>query len=495
MVEAMVPRTTLTRRRLLGRAAALAGGAALGAAWLGCATARRTALPNPAPGAVLFPQGFLWGVATSAYQIEGAVREDGRGESIWDRFSHTPGRTVDGATGDVADDHYHRYAADLDLMRSLGIQSYRFSVAWPRVVPDGAGPVNQKGLDFYRRLVDGLLARHIRPMATLFHWDLPQALQDQGGWESRDTASRFADYADAVFRALGDAVPAWLTLNEPKTVVQEGYIAGVHAPGIADPARAYVALHHMLLGHGLAVQAYRARVARRSDRGIGIALNLSPVYPGDADPGTAAAVALQDGFENRLYLDPILRGTYPADATAALGGAWPSPAIIQPGDLGTIGTPIDLLGVNYYNPTTVTAGPRVIAGPYPTSVATWEEIYPAGLYDLLVRLTRDYGKLPLYVTENGAAYADAVGAGGAVADPQRQQYLRDHLLAAHRALQAGVPLRGYHAWSLLDNFEWAEGYSQRWGIVFVDFATQRRLPKASALWYRDVIRQRGIGQP
>jgi beta-glucosidase len=491
----MALETTLARRRFLQRTAALAGGALLGAASFGCAAVNDTTTPSAPSYPALFPQSFLWGVATSAYQIEGAVHEDGRGESIWDRFSHTPGKTKNGATGDVADDHYHRYNDDLDLMHSLGIQSYRFSVAWPHILPDGAGPVNQKGLDFYRRLVDGLLQRAIRPMATLFHWDLPQALQDQGGWENRDTAMRFADYADTVFQALGDAVPSWLTLNEPKTVVTVGYIYGGHAPGYRDPARAYVALHHMLLGHGLAARAFQARFTPSSGRRIGIALNLSPVYPADSVPGTQDAVRLQDGFENRLYLDPILRGSYPSDVTAALGDSWPSAAIIQSGDLGIIKTPIDLLGINYYNPTTVTAGPRVVGGALPTSAATWEQVYPEGLYDLLVRLKQDYGDLPLSVTENGAAYDDTLDASSRVDDPQRQQYLRDHLLAAHRALQAGVSLYSYHAWSLLDNFEWAEGYTQRWGIVYVDYATQRRYPKQSALWYRDVISHNGIIHP
>jgi len=439
-----------------------------------------------------FPTDFLWGASTSAYQVEGAAHTDGRGESIWDVFSHTPGKTKYGATGDVADDHYHRYTGDFDVLHSLGVKSYRFSIAWPRIFPEGAGTVNQLGLDFYRRLVESLLQRSIRPMATLFHWDLPQALQEQGGWENRDVAYRFAEYADMVFRALGDVVPAWLTINEPKTVTTQGYISGTHAPGIQDPARAYVALHHMLLGHGLAAQALRARFNHDGRRQIGPSLNLSPVYPADTTPGTAEAVTLQDGYENRLYLDPILKGAYPADVVEALGSVWPSSSVIQSGDLEIISTPIDHLGVNYYNPLTVTAGPQIVSGVYPTTLATWESIYPTGLYDTLVRLKHDYPAVPLYITENGATYPDTLEAHDTIHDPQRIAYIRDHLVAAYRAIQAGTLLKGYHLWSLLDNFEWAEGYTQRWGIVYVDFASQRRLPKQSALWYRDVIRHNGI---
>jgi beta-glucosidase len=455
----------------------------------GAATSSALAAPTAQTAAKLrFPEGFFWGAATSAYQIEGAAKEDGRGESVWDRFSHTSGRTKNGDTGDVANDHYHRYEQDLDLMKELGIQSYRFSIAWPRILPTGAGPVNQKGLDFYRRLVDGLLDREIRPMATLFHWDTPQALQDQGGWENRDTAQRFAEYADAVFRALGDRVPLWLTLNEPKTVVMVGYVYGSHAPGITNTNKAYKALHHMMLGHGLAVQAFRALNTKQQ---IGIALNLSPVYPAPDAKGADAEVKRQDGYENRLYLEPVLRGAYPADMLSALGPDAPTSSI-QPDDLKTIGAAIDILGVNYYNPTYVRAGSGVVAGPNPRSVASWQEIYPEGLYDLLVRLKKDYGDIPLYITENGVPVADKLDANGQVNDPQRLKFLYNHFAAAQRAVAEGVNLKGYHVWSLMDNFEWAEGYSQRWGIVYVDFATQKRSPKRSALWYRDVIRQNGL---
>lgn len=473
----------LSRRRFLRSAAAAVAGNALTSLLPGCA-----APPLPR-SPVQFPDGFLWGAATSAYQIEGAAREDGRGESIWDRFTRTPGHVKHGHTGDVAVDHYHRYAQDLDLMRELKLQTYRFSVAWPRVMSSGAGAVNHKGLDFYRRLVDGALERNIRPMATLFHWDLPQALEDKGGWTNRDTAKHFADYAAVVYRALGDLVPDWLTLNEPKTVVMLGYVMGIHAPGIRDREKAYTAMHHMLLGHGLATQAFRASIP--SGR-IGIALNLSPVYAARNDPRASDAVRLHDGYENRLYLDPVLRGRYPEDVLAALKTDLAT--AIKPGDLAIIGTPIDLLGVNYYNPTYVNAKGEMVPGPHPRSIAPWQEIYPQGLYDLLTRIKRDYGDLPLSVTENGMPSDDRPNAQGFVDDAQRVKFLHDHFRAAHRAIEAGVNLQSYYVWSLLDNFEWAEGYSQRWGIVYVDFATQRRWPKRSALWYRDVIQRNAISE-
>lgn len=453
-----------------------------------------TAQPEPAaaPPKLRFPDGFLWGVATSAYQIEGAASEDGRGESVWDRFSHTPGKTRNGDTGDVANDHYHRYAQDLDLIKSLGVQTYRFSISWPRVLPSGAGAVNQKGLDFYRRLVEGLLERGIQPMATLFHWDTPQALQDQGGWERRDTALRFAEYADVVFRAIGDRVPLWLTLNEPKTVVMVGYVYGAHAPGLRAPERAFSVLHHMLLGHGLAVQAFRASSAPGAQ--IGPALNLAPTYPAEDGPGAQAAALLHDGYENRLYLDPVLRGSYPDDALRRFAPGDQS-ALIKPGDLAVISAPNDLLAVNYYNPIYVRADGQVVPGPHPRSVASWQEIYPEGLYDTLTRLKRDYGDLPLYITENGMPADDRPDASGQIDDAPRIRFLYDHIAAAQRAIGAGVNLRGYYVWSLMDNFEWAEGYSQRWGIVYVDFATQRRTPKRSALWYREVVQRNGLGEP
>jgi beta-glucosidase len=496
---AAVPAAPTTRRaflRLLGGGAAvplalpLLGGcdpaAGGGDGSAGGATTGPTA--TVAPARLRFPDGFAWGASTSAYQIEGAAREDGKGESIWDRFSHTPGRIRGGDTGDEATDHYHRYVEDLDLMRDLGLRSYRFSVSWPRVLPDGAGTPNPKGLDFYRRLVDGLVERDITPVVTLFHWDLPQALQDRGGWESRDTARRFADYAAVVFQALGGAVDTWLTLNEPKTVVQVGYLYGAHAPGKRDESAAFVALHHLLLAHGLAVQALRA--ANTGGR-IGPALNLAPTYPADDSKEAADAARWYDGFENRLYLDPVLRGEYPKDMLDWIAERSPMADRIHDGDLATIATRNDHLGVQYYNPIVADAARQRVYR-YPRSEATWQEIFPEGLYDILVRVKRDYGDLPLLITENGIPTPDALGSGGVVDDPGRIAFLRDHFTAAHKAIQEGVDLRGYYVWSLMDNFEWAEGFGQRWGLVYVDYDTQRRIPKSSARWYRDVIRANGV---
>ncbi|MDG4811201.1 GH1 family beta-glucosidase [Micromonospora sp. WMMD1120] len=445
-------------------------------------------IPTGPAGPLRFPDNFGWGAATSAYQIEGATKEDGRGESIWDTFSRVPGRTRNGDTGDVAADHYHRYAEDLDLMRDLGLRSYRFSISWPRIQPDGTGAPNQRGLDFYRRLVDGLHERGISPMATLFHWDLPQALQDAEGWESRDTAYRFADYADAVFRALGDRVPVWLTINEPKTVVQNGYLIGHHAPGRQDPDAAYLVAHHLQLAHGLAVEALRAT---GSDSRIGPALNLHPCYPADDSARAAAATHLHDGYENRLYLDSLLKGSYPEDVLADLGPQSRMVQGIREGDLAIISAPVDLVAVQYYTPIYVT-GDGGTEHRWPTSEAEWQQIYPDGMYDILTRVTRDYGPIPLTVTENGLPTPDTMGADGTVDDAGRIAFLRDHLAAAHRAMAAGVPLESFHVWSLLDNFEWAEGYDQRWGLVYVDYPTQRRVLKSSASWYRSVIADGGF---
>ncbi|MEU7611171.1 GH1 family beta-glucosidase [Micromonospora sp. NPDC049204] len=445
-------------------------------------------IPTGPAGPLRFPDNFGWGAATSAYQIEGAAKEDGRGESVWDTFSRVPGSTRNGDTGDVAADHYHRYAEDLDLMRDLGLRSYRFSISWPRIQPDGSGLPNQRGLDFYRRLIDGLHERGIAPMATLFHWDLPQALQDAGGWESRDTAHRFADYADVLFRALGDRVPAWLTINEPKTVVQNGYLTGHHAPGRQDPDAAYLVAHHLQLAHGLAVGTLRAS---GSDSRIGPALNLHPCYPADDSPQAAAAAHLYDGYENRLYLDSLLKGSYPEDLLADLGPQSRMVQGIRDGDLKIISAPIDLLAVQYYTPIYVTGDGGTVRR-WSTSVAEWQQIYPDGMYDLLTRVTRDYGPIPLTITENGLPTADTLGADDTVQDTGRISFLRDHLTAVHRAIAAGVPLESFHVWSLLDNFEWDAGYDQRWGLVYVDYPTQRRVLKSSATWYRSVITDGGF---
>ncbi|WP_214408526.1 GH1 family beta-glucosidase [Sphaerisporangium fuscum] len=445
--------------------------------------------------ALVFPDGFVWGAATAAYQVEGAAREDGRGPSIWDAFSHTPGKVAGGDTGDVACDHYHRYADDVRLMSELGLRAYRFSVSWPRVQPAGGGAVNAKGLDFYDRLVDELLKADISPYVTLYHWDLPLALERRGGWAERDTAHRFAEYAAAVHDRLGDRVATWTTLNEPWLIAFLGYAWGVHAPGRTDPAAAFRAAHHLLLGHGLATAVLRAAGARQ----VSLTFNLSPVE------GPPEVADLIDGLMNRQFLEPALRGRYPADvlAVAARHGGL---GHIHDGDLALINQPIDLIGINYYNPSVVSPKPGEPANPAfpgsegvffeppsgPTTAMGWP-IVPEGLTSLLLRLSRDYPETGLLVTENGAAFDDVVE-DGAVHDRDRLAYLDAHLRAAHAAIQAGADLRGYLVWSLLDNFEWHDGYRRRFGIVHVDFATQRRLPKDSALWYRDVIRRNGLAR-
>jgi beta-glucosidase len=394
----------------------------------------------------------------------------------------------DGDNGDVAADHYNRYPADLDLMKSLGLHSYRFSIAWPRVMPDGGGVINQRGLDFYRRLVDGLHQRGITPMATLFHWDLPQPLQDLGGWESRDVAYRFADFAAAVFAVLGADVPTWLTINEPKTVVQNGYLTGIHAPGLVDPDAAYAVAHHLALAHGLGVQAFRAQGLNTR---IGPALNLHPTYPADDTEEAARAAYLYDGYENRLYLDPLFRGSYPSDVLADLGSSSRLAKVILDGDLDLISAPVDLLAVQYYCPYYVNGEGQTVSR-WPTSQAFWQQIYPDGMYDILTRVTRDYGPMPISITENGLPSPDHLNGDDTVDDEPRVRFLREHFVAAHRAIEAGVPLESYHVWSLLDNFEWQQGYAERWGLVYVDYATQRRILKRSARWYQEVIARNGV---
>ncbi|GAA2610026.1 GH1 family beta-glucosidase [Actinomadura fulvescens] len=437
-----------------------------------------------------FPAGFQWGVATAAYQIEGAVDEDGRGPSTWDTFAHTPGRVKDGHTGDVACDHYHRWPEDLELMAGLGIDSYRFSVAWPRVQPAGSGAVNAKGLDFYERLVDGLLERGISPAATLYHWDLPQPLEDAGGWMSRDTAYRFAEYAYLVAERLGDRVDKWITLNEPVVVMAYGYAFGVYAPGQALMLDALPTAHHQLLGHGLAVTALRARGARQ----IGITNHYSPAWPADpANAADRAAAAAFDALMNGLFTDPVLRGAYPD--LAGLGG--PDPAgFVRDEDLAVISAPIDFLGVNYYQPTRLAAPPR--DGELPFEMTEIEghavtgmgwPIVPAALGDLLRGLRERYGDLlpPIYITENGCSFPDEVASDGTVDDAARIAFLDAHIKAVRDAVDDGVDVRGYYTWSLMDNFEWAEGYGPRFGLVHVDYETLRRTPKRSYSWYRDLI--------
>ena len=438
--------------------------------------------------AIQFPPKFLWGSATASYQIEGAAHADGRGLSIWDTFSHTPGKVINGDTGDVACDHYHRYQEDVALMADLGLQAYRFSVAWPRIFPEGTGTINQAGLDFYSRLVDELLEHGITPNLTLYHWDLPQALQDQGGWENRAVIDAFVRYADVVSRHLGDRVPTWTTFNEPWVVAAVGYGFGAHAPGLTNPLAALQVGHHLLIAHGQAVQALRANGVQQ----VGIVLNLAHVDPASDSPEDAAAAQRWDGFQNRWLLDPLFKGGYPADLFTLL-----PPPQQEPGDQAIIATPIDYLGVNYYSRSVIEAsdegffGSRQISVPgSPVTAMDWE-IYPHGLFQLLTRLSREYTQLPLYITENGAAFDDQV-VDGQVHDEDRRAYLQGHFEAAQQAIAEGVNLRGYFVWSLLDNFEWAYGYSKRFGIIYVDYATQQRIPKDSALWYKQVIQANGL---
>jgi beta-glucosidase len=462
--------------------------------------------PAPAPDNLMtFPPDFLWGAATAAYQIEGAAGEDGRGPSIWDTFSRTPGKVRNGDTGDTAADHYHRYLQDVALMADLGLRAYRFSVAWPRVQPEGRGPAEERGLDFYRRLVDCLLDHGIEPWVTLYHWDLPQVLQEEGGWPNRDVAGRFADYAALVYNALHDRVSYWTTLNEPWCSAFVGYASGRHAPGVRDGAAAFRGAHHLLLGHGRAVQAMRAI---SSNNQIGITLNLYPVAAATNDSADAEAALRIDGLQNRLFLDPVLRKAYPADVLGQIDRV-AGPDHLHRGDEAVIGTPIDMLGVNYYQRHVVAAGPPGgAAGPEATAYPSAEDVLfvpqdgprtangwsvdASGLLDLLLWLHRSYPRVPLAVTENGAAFDDYADPEGRVHDGERVRFLEEHFRAAHQALAQGVDLRGYFVWSLLDNFEWEEGYSRRFGLVHVDYPSQRRLLKDSAHWYRDVIQRGGL---
>jgi beta-glucosidase len=436
------------------------------------------------------PDGFVWGTATSAYQIEGAVAEDGRGPSIWDTFSRVPGAIAGGQNGDVASDHYHRWCEDIAIMRSLGVNAYRFSIAWPRVVPDGAGPVNPAGLAFYDRLVDALLEAGIVPYPTLYHWDLPQALQDRGGWAARETAGHFAAYAARVAGALGDRVGDWTTLNEPRVSAWLGYLEGLHAPAVADLGAAVPASYHLLLGHGLATQAIRAQ---STGARVGLVNALTACEPaGDSEADAAAAVRF-DGHANRWWLDPVLGRGFPADMLAVYGVDLPARA----GDMEAIASPLDWLGVNYYSPHMISDDPagrvpyaravRARDGAHQTMLG-WE-VRADGLEQVLLRLAVDYGVERLYVTENGSAWPDVIASDGQVHDRDRVGYLDEHLAACGRAVRQGVPLAGYFAWSLLDNFEWAAGYAPRFGIVHVDYATQRRTVKDSGHRYADIIRQ------
>ncbi|WP_062216543.1 GH1 family beta-glucosidase [Streptomyces sp. NBRC 109706] len=450
--------------------------------------------------AVRFPDGFVWGTATASYQIEGAVAEDGRGPSIWDTFAHTPGKITGGDTGDIADDHYHRYPEDISLMADLGVSHYRFSLAWPRIQPEGRGQLNGAGVDFYSRLVDSLLERGIQPWVTLYHWDLPQPLEDAGGWPERDTAERFAEYAAVVQQRLGDRVKDWTTLNEPWCSAFLGYASGIHAPGRTDGPAALRAAHHLMLGHGLATRALREQGARD----VGITVNLYPVDPATDSAADRDAARRIDGLMNRVFLDPLLRGAYPEDLLKDLSSVTDTDHV-RDGDLAIINTPLDFLGVNYYTRHVVRAGTATgrpsnwvgsedvefVKRGIPETAMGWE-IDPDGLYETLTRVWREYGPLPLYVTENGAAFDDRVEADGRVRDEARRAYLESHFAAAHRALSEGVDLRGYFVWSLMDNFEWAHGYGKRFGLVHVDFETQRRTMKDSGHWLAEITRANGL---
>jgi beta-glucosidase len=438
-----------------------------------------------------FPAGFLWGVATSAYQVEGSPLADGAGPNIWHRFCREPGRILRGDTGDVACDHYRRFRDDVRLMAELGIRAYRFSIAWSRIFPEGKGRINRAGLAHYQDLVDTLLGHGIQPMITLYHWDLPLALDTAGGWAQRDSAYWFADYAHTMFRALGDRVPLWVTLNEPFVIMDAGYRTGVHAPGHASVEEAPRVSHNLLRAHALAVQAFRA-----DGRGqIGLVVNLEPKYPATDDVRDRAAAERAEAYMNRHYLDPIFLGAYPPELQEIFGPHWPR---FPEADLRLIREPIDFLGVNYYTRAVVREDPGggfLGCSSVPQTGAQhtdmgWE-IFPEGLKTVLLWVRRRYGDVPLCLTENGAAFPDRPEEDGSIQDDRRVAYYRSHLLAALEALREGVDLRGYFAWSLLDNFEWTHGYSKRFGIVYVDFATQRRTPKASAWFLSEVIASQG----
>lgn len=440
-------------------------------------------LYQPTQAIAQFPADFVWGVATSSFQIEGGAVEDGKGPSIWDRFCRVPGAIADQSDGDIACDHYHRWSTDLDLIAGLGVDAYRFSVSWPRVQPSGSGRWNEKGLDFYERLVDGLLARGVKPYLTLNHWDLPDELQRDGGWANRDTVQHFVDYALGMQARLGDRISAITTHNEPWVMAVMGHETGIFAPGVKKRAMAMQVAHHLLLSHGLAVQALRAQGSKAK---LGIVLNLSPVQAATDSPADRAKAVLEDGRLLRWYMDPLFQARYPQDVLEFLGSDAPH---VLPGDLQAIATPMDFLGLNYYSRHVVSAaGPWDVHGSGREVTDMGWEVYPEGLTELLLRLKRDYPLPPIYVTENGAAFKDQL-VDGRVRDPQRADYIARHIAAVAQAMQQGVHIQGYMVWSLLDNFEWASGYEKRFGIVHVDYASQRRTQKDSALWYRGFVQE------
>ncbi len=443
---------------------------------------------------LIFPNDFVWGCATSAYQIEGAWNEDGKGLSIWDTFTHTPGKIINGETGDVTVDHYHHYKDDVELMAELGLKAYRFSVAWTRVLPTGNGVANKPGLDFYDRLVDELLKHKIEPYICLFHWDLPQALQDKGGWPERQTANAFADYASVVTKRLSDRVKVWMTHNEPWVAAMAGYFSGEHAPGIKDVNAAFKALHHILLSHGLAFEAIHS--AAKQPVKVGITLNLNPIHPASDSKKDCEAALRMDAILNRSTLDPLLKGTTPIQEFTI--GKMIASSIIKPGDLEKIRS-CDFLGVNYYSRTVVKNDPKfpVVSArqvqPEGNEYSGMWEIYPVGLYELLIRIQEDYRpKCEIMITENGIPVPDGFDIDGRVRDERRIRYLQNHLAQVHRAINNGVPVKGYFHWSLTDNFEWALGYNQRFGLIYVDFKTQKRTVKDSGNWFAKVIKENGF---
>ncbi len=433
-----------------------------------------------------FPHDFLWGAATAAYQVEGAWNEDGRGESIWDRFSHTPGNVSNGDTGDIACDHYHRYEEDIALMRQLGLKAYRFSTSWSRVLPNGRGRINPKGLDFYDRLVDRLCAANIEPLLTLYHWDLPQALQDEGGWDNRDTAYAFADYAALMVKRLGDRVKFWTTFNEPSVITYIGFLTGDHAPGFKDQRMAYQVAHHLMVAHGLGVQAIRAA---KPDVKAGIVLNLWPAEPAS---DSADDVAAADKFWNEsetLFLDPIFKGHYPPAVYDKIGRDMPK---INDGDMAFISQKLDYVGINFYSRNVLSANGKVekIEGSEYTEMG-WEVCAPA-LRRMLVKIDREYKLPPIFITENGVAFKDEISADGRVHDPRRIEYLKNHFIQTRLAMLDGVDVRGYMVWSLMDNFEWGHGFSKRFGLTYIDYVTQKRIIKDSGAWYAEVIRKNEV---
>ena len=487
--------SSLTRREFLASTLSLAGASSLSDA-LASAQPAKTAAAGPIP----FPKNFWWGTSTAAYQIEGAWNEDGKGESIWDRFSHTPHKIKNGDNGDVACDHYHRYREDLDIMRRLGMKSYRFSIAWTRIQAAGSGRPNPKGLDFYSRLVDGLLEAKIRPFPTLYHWDLPQALEDAGGWPNRDTAQRFADYTDIVMSALGDRVQSWMIFNEPWIFTTLGYLLGTHAPGRTDVDAYLRATHVVNLAQGM---AFRVMKGVRPRSVVGTAFSLSPMQPATGSRADHEAAERAHAFQNLWFLEPALRGRYPD----AFVGVSPEMLGVQPGDMDKVRAPLDFIGVNNYYRYIVSAirpkalSPNPLAKIYPVDVKVggdtgsktdmgWE-VYPRGLYEIVMRIAKDYSR-PIEVTENGCAYADAPGKDGVVHDTRRIAFHHDYLRELERAIKDGADVRGYHAWSLLDNFEWAEGYSKRFGLTYVDFKTQKRTVKESGEWYQNVAQANAL---